>query len=1182
MGMNPVAFNVEMKEQAAVGTPLNGGKGTRIVQLNSGWGLAKLAEEIRDTITLEETSIMSEKGIPDGGGHISYVKQQIVNPDKPDADAAVLNAWIGTMALIGLSFRRGYSLSVRPVELSESRTNLVKGYKQCLVNAGTLKEGASELYLVCKDGAPIAVLDEDVILCPFTYIRPAAMADVPWYHPEDTNTRTVAEWEDLRDSRLLSADERQGLLFWLENICPEDGSVRGLGRVRTMLKLAKEVISGNGKASCPEQYPLNLTGFAQQMKAFSFGTNLFTLPNYALEMPKDQDVFSDVLLLVPGAKFTPQNPKTDDKLSQPLTISVPSQGKVVGYGAMLPLREEFTQFLMKHDGMHASAANTPEQDTVVKVESIRLTPVGFDAPPNQIDKAYIQADMKVRVGTESIRDYRWKYKANDTIYCMEEFYNMHLWPNYRRVNPATGEDAWKNYLVTLSTQRSTGFFDKITGGAVRPGDIAGMTMLKPENNTVRLWKDGGLNELMDCEQQVYQPKSGQRDRQCWYHARYDRYPEYISFAVRGKTGAFVQAGCIHPISAVSNNERLRGRMEFAVDFGTSATICMATGENGEPLPVPLHTCDDLCVLVQYYRDLGRDEEEQERAIEFDAEQFEDYYWLGTELRQDGYARTVAQLVDFRTSKQENVPPASGRIFPGTERNLAYFLTQSGSRAKSQKVKDASLNSCGLYANIKLSNMANTRNREAALHYIEHVGEQCLLYALKAGCAEAYFLFSYPDEVCRNNLLSVWREALKKLDGMSAIQGVKENRFTSYEECVAASCYINSRQATPNNEIGYAIMDIGGGTMDISMWRSVQSKAEKKPRRAETVWDLMEPDEELPVGGQDGSWTLHLVAKGSVRYAGNRVLAESLYLTQRYFGDRFKDLWKGEKRGSEFESLVKQLKEIAPSRGNDTPEEIAERLATKGLIVNTLLSETGLASGNWEPQGVAQGTPEEFLRTLIRTKMFGVFYILGSYMKAANAVNIGEMNESLGSYEIRLAGGGAQIIKMCGQKFCRMLPKTIGYRIAGGQEVQEPGGKTGSVMERFTLKDPIDAIKVEVAQGMLRGGETGSNLPRAGQDLELIGTSDSFNAWTPAIYNAYEELIAYYRSPDFFGYQLPNETSARCIYDLLTVAAVGKTYLNTSMQNNFKAARESGLPKAVVADVVAVLTMDDVLSRRLDS
>lgn len=1179
MAMNTVAFNVEMEKQAAVGIPLGGT--SRILQLNSGWGLTQLAEMIRDKAAGEKPWIMSEKGIPDGGGHVSYIKQQVANPDKPGADKTALDAWIGTLILIGLSFRRGYLLDIRREDLSQSDMYLVKGYSKCLAGAGTTTENHPELYFICKNGRPIAVLDKDILFCPFTYVEPAAMKDVPWYHPENTDAHIVAWWDDLTESAQISNDERRCLLYWLENLCPRNGGPLNVGRAKAILEKAKMVISGNGRIVSPEKYPLYLTDFAKTLKDFTFGQALFNLPGYAVEMPLDRDVFSDVLLLVPGARFTPCNSDKKNPLERALTIRVPAQDKEFGYGVMLPLRESFTKFLQKNDNRYGPQG---EGHIVVKVESLTLTPRGFDAPPSQIDKATIAVDMNVRVGSDSIRKYHWVYKANDTIYCVEEFYNLHLWPNYRRIDPATGEDAWKNYLVTLSTQRFMGLFERTANNDSGPEDVEGMIMLKPDERNICLWHEGRVLETLQCEQKIYQPEAGMKQKQTWYHAQYSSYPEFISFAVKGKNGGLVEAGCLHPVAQQIDTGALNKEAEFAIDFGTSATMCMAGLDGGAIRPVPLHTYSDLCSLVSYCTDLGESSEAPELTWKEDVSQFEDYHWLGTELLQDGYARTVAQIASCPMAANKVLPPASGRIFPGKEENLAYFLTQSDNMAQQNRYKNVSLAECGLHANIKLSSMDDPRNRQAALHYLLHVGEQCLLYALKEGCGKVRFLLSYPDKLCKDNLQQVWHEMTKKLHDMSIISGLDKSSFdfVDYEECVAASCYINSRVGTPSGEVGYAIIDIGGGTMDISLWRVKEGKIIPTTETLENnPIDMLRPTND-PAENPTENAAIHLLAKGSVRYAGNRVLAESLYLTQRHFGDAFEDLWDDRNRTESFKALINKLKEIAPVRSNDSAAEIMEHLATKALIVNTLMSETGFASENWGDGGLAQGTPEAFLRVLINTKLFAVFYILGSYAKAASAVNLQAMNNGLSSYEIRLAGGGARIINLCSKEFSDMLPRIVGLRCVGDKLVKTPDGKEEPAIKRFLAVPPQDKQKVEVVQGMLQGGKSGNRMHREERALEPIKTTAKFNSdgWSKKIYMAYEDLARYYRDVGLFGYRLPGDATQHIIYDLVAPDRVDKNLLNGYMQNNFIAMQKAGVPEAVIADVVAVLTMDDILSHRL--
>ena len=103
------------------------------------------------------------------------------------------------MCIRDRSQRYAFHLSLETWDLGRENTRLSRILLQALNQEGVALNG--QLSVICKDGAPLAVVHPDILFCPFKEIPAQALRDVPWFQD--------GVWRDLVP--LLKEEQREYL-----------------------------------------------------------------------------------------------------------------------------------------------------------------------------------------------------------------------------------------------------------------------------------------------------------------------------------------------------------------------------------------------------------------------------------------------------------------------------------------------------------------------------------------------------------------------------------------------------------------------------------------------------------------------------------------------------------------------------------------------------------------------------------------------------------------------------------------------------------------------------------------------------------------------------------------------------------------------------------------------------------
>lgn len=1147
-------------------------------QINDSFGLKDMSNRALEKAILDDNTFESEKAIPDSLGHLLYMNHQIRNCRADNANAACFNAWLGTMLIIGLAHLRGYNLSLEELDFSKAKTKVELSYKESLMQHDYIQQDFQKLYCICKDGQPIALVEKNLMVCPFLYIDPNVMKDVPWYIPEDSTQRKLASWMNLNDADFLSGakhgalrdSERRVLLWWFAQQFDFNGGLQSAPRgLNDAAQKAMELLQLNG-VSAPAATKCSLLQNVQLPdERYPFTARLFSVPDFSISMPSAAEIFSDVLLLVPGGKVGDSLVKG----GQTPSVELIFDGKIYQYGTFIPFREKFAKFLNVHKN------------------SIEITRFEMTAPDFAVTGA-INVSLEAMIDGSAWHT-NWTYRGSEQIYSCDSFFTSTLWPNFCA---AEGSAPWNRYYITLCEPTDVSNYRYILRDYEKQ-DNTKITKLNVQKSLF-VWKGNQVAPSIQIEQSEDNSETRRENEPLtkhwhWKHTVYESFPEYVNFALRQDTPVNREVGCLHltPPKSIGIADVMDKAATFAIDFGTSNTICLAQIGSNQPEKICLHDASDVRPLVRFYRHLGNGVEEgEDDKFKMDEKMFGDYYWFGPKTL-DSQIRTITQLYKYikTPGSDELRVPENGRMIPTDANVIDHFIKNAA--------KDDVL-----YSNIKLCDNTDERNRRAAKAFLLHLELQCMLYAMKKGAKSIRFMFSYPDEQCRSWLNPMWTENLNQLKEFNLLP-VKQDAPITYQECMAAAVFINGSRQRPSEEVGYTIIDIGGGTTDISLWRAMDADNDsgryggEAPRQRRGFAEQVTSNSVQPIATN----TLHLLQKGSIRYAGNKILADSVYLTCKTVPeDCFRGLWnlpkndtpEGEEKNRSFSGLYEALRSMSRLPENAQQSELAQNAEKRALIVNTFIDNFGFNSTiDWNEKTPNRAVKQ--LRSLLRVKILGLFYIISQYMREVKAIAFTD-EDAFSHYMIQLAGGGSQILNLCGKEFLDILAALLLCN----------NGFEANLKNRVDIQIPNENKKMEVVLGMLNGGEMESDSggKRAHVDRDLVCVENTARlgdkkfssqieqSYHEFVYNYLYEVLSNRGEYEVFGIYHSGNTTEMSAYSLLidkeeengkTLDSVNKQKIYDKFSPNFLALRETHLPEAILPAVVAVYTVDDMLESELD-
>lgn len=1020
-------------------------------------------EAVKKVITELNTDLTDENG------QLLALENTFFNPTfcRP----ANQTAWRGALACIALSKMRGYSIELE---------------RYCPNPAGDpLREillwNVPERMNVKVNGVAIGYLDPEVLIRPFYYVT-QELRQVPWFRNQ--------EWVEIPGNFVplneMDNTERRKLAYWYNTVA---GNMNQAPQTQTALQnsCAQLVQACNGVALPSNNSQIDAlnrntlndgtvinTAFTVVMKQIS------NVPDFTYPMPPDNEIFTDVLVLTMASYFDVNSRLGivgDTGIENSVNISDnsnPQDPRTERFLALLPLRQSFTDLFEEGaNGGFGLTSLSMVQDNASVVVTITLNNGGAPVVRQKIYSA-----------------------VKHEILYYQSFPYLAMWPYIR-------SNSWKKYYISWCQWLECNTPSRI--------------YVNSEQNPLVPVHDYEESSTYAKDTADFKPE----DR--WWSLIYDRFPEYIHLKVLDG-GAPMEVGAVYVKPPQIHNIAGGNTFYAAIDFGSSNTIVRLTDGSGtkqfdmpntdyrvftNDFVKPLTMCANE--LPGYYSDIKDFHEFTWLPFVGQADRGEAFWDPDPSARTD-HLPTVVELYKG-VSAENNEAPRFGQFLHSNCNVMTHFL-------RMQQMTNKSIEDIGIRSNIKMRRDGDQFVGQIA---IEMILLECALAATTRD-AMLSFVISYPDQQMWKNLQPLWTMAALNAKNTCDSISYNNSNLLKVTELMASRFYASYFLGNVNPEAGYCILDIGGGTSDISLWRNYQGQ-------------------EVIYGGL------------SLKYAGNQITSESIFSFYRAIVGAqapniqdFRKLWNltdapaairqyEEKMEYGFDQLVGLDLTVADhlrSVRNQVP-----------ILATTLVSDYKF-SGNV----AVNNLPVEPFVALLRFKVGGVFYIIARFIEMTDACN---MNNPDVPYDVCLAGNGAAALDACGPEMkdflIWLMQSVLGDR-------------------RFDIENQPKYRKTEVVNGMCEmlsmaqvgNGQVNLNgLPQDMKDMLNMAESDfTLSDIEIEMFNSYCFYVEYIvgAQQDFFS--LGNlfagngvtGPSIHSIYQMLTMQEEGSPWELYPWQEGF--------------------------------
>lgn len=534
-----------------------------------------------------------------------------------------------------------------------------------------------------------------------------------------------------------------------------------------------------------------------------------------------------------------------------------------------------------------------------------------------------------------LKRYKEYYKEN--IRLIQDFPYITLWPYVD-----LPQNRWNEYIIAIRQKAKRN---------VRTRFVQGMN--KIAGNSIKIDPQIGKNGIFNHKVEAIDSRN-----YSWHINRINQMPWAINF-VANEFGNEINLGAI--FIAKSNVGCREGnftkKVTIALDFGTTNTLCEIYDEVTEQLQLN---------ALEYSLDITECGEE-EKAV------FEQKYWMEKKILEEKIP-SISQL--YAGDGMNSIPYQDGRLFINDVRTLIDFCQDKNSQDLQNK---------GIFNNLKFYEVSNPNVISATKIFLKTILAFAVLQAKINGANLFQINVSYPREEVKQAFQGYEPDIRAYLQTRCCC-GV--NNFIYNTEAEAAALYFQTRPLAqvPDPQAGYAIIDIGGGTSDISLWKNNES------------------------GEIENKGVVSLL------YAGRKILIRSIYETFKAFPDQFSHIWNSERMNNtikqeQIEDLKGQLQNWHRQirrEGNRIEDFSPASYNSICNLIETLIEKVGLNTAIFNNINTNIESFQSLLVGMIRIKFTNLFYILANFIKETNAIN----TELGGIFKIYLAGGATKALRFC--------------------------------------------------------------------------------------------------------------------------------------------------------------------------
>ncbi len=897
--------------------------GLGFVRIDSGNSLSDIAKAF-------PTGGNADYAIPSVIAHIKNFKKKL-----DDGEEKYVNEWRGMLAAIAMRGCLGLDISIKPVELnSPSSTMLQKVIYEELseykdANWPTNDDTNGNLYIFYKDGNPFAMLIPGMLICPFKSYPKTLFNGLQWYKSKDSIPSWIPVEENIEITTGELSIQAQELYCYLDSL-REHFSYNRITEFRdSIINRAKKGESDSN--NLPKGYlpvnPLTSSGKYTETSGFKALVSQCPPPEHAPKKP-----FSDkVLVIIPQKNIYDE---AEHKIDYGPSRLTPKRCSGIGigdkYGYILP----------------------PVSNEVIKslINGAQIN--DFEI---RFDGKEIFCGFKLRFNEGMTIPYSNSYPATKIVYAADMPY-ISLWPNIDE------SIIWNEYLIGIVKHNPT-------EGLKNDADLKDYTSLIDLPGVKRItgtYENSGASSESHPELNIsmISDKSAKTyDYSCHsaYKNRYfkifrsDIRPYAIEFKYTD-AGKNYSLGCwVIPSDNAKNYNGARGvKCDIGIDFGTTSTNVYVRRDDNK-------TARSIYSPGRYIMDIFNPYiQKTDGNIEnAGAEAIQKYYLFGSEKGYLGKIFSFGQNLEAETNN-------------GVASNIVNVTGRYVSVDESYLENAEEFGSGGIFYPLKWPNLGSGKRLcdSARSHFLAHLLKCALLDAQVHGNDAVAIHFSYPLPQIRKIIEEDINGIADKLEEISGYR-IRGNIYFS-TEAFAAGCYYINRPGEGSEKIapssGYAIVDIGGGTTDISVWFD-------------------------NTGGENAE----LIGQASYKFAGNEIIRRSIIRTISDL-KKFKDMWSQEDNGKKY-NLIEKYKGLSGKLGIG---EATDEYETEAAKLDFILEHYKLN------RDIVECAPYDSLTSAVQIKYYALFYAVAKWIKRIvddenNPLSITVPN----TFSICLAGCGSK-------------------------------------------------------------------------------------------------------------------------------------------------------------------------------
>lgn len=1101
---------------------------------------------------------------------IAHVKDFKTRLDNDDEDA--LNEWRGMLAVIALREARGYAVSIRDISLSKTdlgrvffdalkdNSNVtgytdgenVTGYKDNNENRHDPVLTVFSMRDRNGNDKPFAMFMPSIGICPFKEYPSELFTNVPWYDNGGHRWVDLKETIQDRNNAGTLTVEEVNLVNWTDSFANYAANGYLLNKFKNYID--PNNVANNGEAANDNAVTTDNT---VRTIAWDAWRGYCPVPDY---IPKRK--FSDKLLLVATPKDTNNfRAITRDQGFAPKAFFIHANNTGAqdtgtwGFYAIPPIADEVIECLRKNPDKLCLENNT------------------WNIKPNddytEFRVSYCLSANGARFECEETFD------ATRIAFAVGMPY-ISMWPgsNFRG-------QTWNDYLVSILTNPSdtASFTNNFANFQVR-GRMEGIIKTQGVMKIEASGKDKDRLDISvvasgDTAPAKYECTSAfvpadQPNQMTFTMIKSTSKPFALSFKYNDATAAVSLGSWV--LAPVQNNggngqnnggngQRNQRTMVVAMDFGTTSTNVYISDvmQAGQVNRVPR----SISSPGKYVEDIYQPIKSKDKR-----DFYQNYYLFSKDDSSLGKICTLGQVFDAKQFKQDE----EGQPFTDTVKSICHNISGRFIKADREymvrRYAEGNISiDPGIYGNLKwpTNNTATANNNvdKARNNFISSILTSAILEAADRGATRIDLRISYPSSQLGNGIQNTIINVARQL---TIDSGLTINPSYATEAQCAGEFFKNNANVGFSATDGYAIVDIGGGTTDISFWKETEARTdndnavetnelannnnvETSETEENNVFAIM--DDTQAVNANTNNQPVRETKKQtecSFKYAGRDIIEKTIIIFFDKHNGQFKAFWGN--GNPNFQELIDCYEKVIRKDFANYDGYYIQ----KGEVLNALLSYDGaninFADGNY---------PE--LTSAISFKYFALFYLISNYLKHKESVQLSQER-----FDICLAGCGSHVIGSLNNGFKEdILPNALR---------EELGLENAAIWVQSPSLDNNDKSKSEVVKGL-------AALPNDGIAMRsrISGKTNADGAGMPNEPKIETLVFAYKNLLSLIKRHYPDKGTLWGLIEKDQTAGKMAIWFN-NMNVIRDRVRATNCDPEIFAELFAVYMLDEVINRLL--